>query len=241
MTFIRINKYLAQTGSCSRRKADELIERGWVTINGRQAQKGDKVQEQDIIKIQGETKQPQKEKYYFAFHKPYGVITTLEKMAKNSVKDYVETLHLKTRLFPIGRLDVESTGLLLFTNDGDFSQYLLHAKFGWEKEYLVHVHKPISDEFIQGLKTGVLIGDIITRPAIVKKAKKNQFHIILTEGRNRQIRRMCEVLGYSVTKLKRIRIGPVQLANLPIGAFRPLTQEEKNIFKQKSLVMKKTT
>lgn len=219
----RINKFIAESGECSRRQADKLIEEGKVTINGKLAKIGDQVSDDDIVQVGGKKQNVKQEKKYFAFHKPYGVITTLNREAYKSIADYLPT---KDRLFPVGRLDVKSSGLLILTNDGNLAHELTHAKFGHEKEYVVDVDKNISGVFLKNMRNGVKIGQHTTEPAKLKKLDDKQFSIILTEGRNRQIRLMCSTLDFKVNRLKRVRIGRIMLGKLAPGKLRPLTSQE---------------
>lgn len=220
---IRINKFLASAGVCSRRKADELVQQGKVKINGRVAVLGDTVSETDQISVDNKPIKPQSEKIYIAFHKPFGAITTTDPHTENNVLSYID---LPGRIFPVGRLDVHSSGLLLFTNDGDFAQKILHASSNIEKEYLVNINKPLTDQAIHAMETGIRILKRHTAPTKVQKISNKQFILTLGEGRNRQIRRMCEALGYEVKILKRIRIGNIHLADLARGKWRYLTPQE---------------
>jgi 23S rRNA pseudouridine2604 synthase len=221
---IRINKYLSEVGFCSRRAADKLIEEGKVTINGVVPEMGTKVNPNDEVRVNGKLiTEPKESHVYIAFNKPIGIVcTTDRKVEKNNIVDYIN--HPK-RIFPIGRLDKPSEGLILLTSDGDIVNKILRARNHHEKEYIVAVHKPITKEFIQSMSNGVPILDTVTRKCVVEQLNKNQFKIILTQGLNRQIRRMCEYLGYEVTKLKRIRIMNIHL-DLPVGKWRDLTAQE---------------
>lgn len=223
MARVRINKYLAEAGLCSRRKADDLVASGKVLINGTPAKLGDTVSLEDRIEYQGRLIRPVNKKIYLAYHKPYGVITTMDKNADNSIARNVKT---NSRVFPIGRLDVQSTGLILLTNDGDLAQKILHAKFGHEKEYVVGVHKDINIEFLKRLEHGIILDGTKTAPAKAAELGPRRFSITITEGRNRQVRRMCEKLGYEVLSLKRVRVSKIELGDLPVGASRELTDAE---------------
>jgi 23S rRNA pseudouridine2604 synthase len=222
-----LNKYISETGICSRREADRLIEEGRVTINGKVARKGNRVKESDIVKID---KKPLKEKpktVYLALNKPRGVTCTTDLKDKSNIIDF---LKFSGRIFPIGRLDKPSDGLIFLTNDGDIVNKILRAGNNHEKEYVVTVNKPIDDKFIQKMSTGVAILDTVTKPCPVRKEGTHQFRIILTQGMNRQIRRMCEVLGYEVRTLTRVRIMNITLRGLPVGKWRYFSEAEiKNI------------
>lgn len=223
MSIIRINKYIARAGICSRREADRLIESGKVKINGQKATLGTTVNETDTVTVNGKTIQPQEQKIYIAFHKPYGVITTTDPNSPNNVLDYVKTAR---RVYPIGRLDVQSSGLLLLTNDGEIVNTVLKSKNKQEKEYLITLNKPITEEHIQKLQDGIILDGRKTLPARVKKINDRQIDMVLIQGMNRQIRRMCEQLGYEVKILKRIRVGNILLKDLPRGKWRHLTAKE---------------
>ena len=205
----RINKYLSEVGFCSRRKADDYISDGRVYINGKPALLGSKVNIGDEISVDGEIIQNKdKKKVYIAFNKPVGIECTGNHKVKDNIIDYINH---KERLFTIGRIDKQSEGLILLTNDGDIVNNVLRAENRKEKEYIVTVNKKITTEFIDKMRKGVRIMGRITRKCFVKKIHENRFKIILTQGMNRQIRRMCEVLGYRVTKLKRVRIMDIHL------------------------------
>jgi 23S rRNA pseudouridine2604 synthase len=220
---IRINKFISEKGICSRREADKLIKEGRVTINGIKAETGSKVKKGDIVKLDGKLLKNKENLVYIALNKPVGIVSTTEKKVKNNIIDFV---NYPKRIFPIGRLDKDSQGLILLTNDGDIVNKILRAGNNHDKEYIVTVDKPITPEFIKGMSMGVKILGTITKPCIVKKESKYVFRIILTQGLNRQIRRMCEVFGYKVLKLNRIRIMNINLKDLPIGKWRYLTGEE---------------
>ncbi len=221
---IRINKYLSEVGYCSRRAADKLIEEGRVTINGKVPEKGTKITPGDEVRVDGEQiTKPEKKSVYLAFNKPIGIVCTTDtKVEKNNIIDFI---NYPERIFPIGRLDKPSEGLIFLTNDGDIVNKILRARNQHEKEYIVTVNKPISSEFIQKMGNGVPILDTITRKCKVTQLSKYQFKIVLTQGLNRQIRRMSEYLGYRVTKLKRIRIMNIDL-DIPVGKWRDLTPSE---------------
>ena len=219
----RINKYLSEVGFCSRRKADDYISDGRVYINGKCALLGSKVNIEDEISVDGEIIQyKNKKKVYIAFNKPVGIECTGNHKVKDNIIDYINH---KERLFTIGRIDKQSEGLILLTNDGDIVNNVLRAENRKEKEYIVTVNKKITTEFIDKMRKGVRIMGRITRKCFVKKIHENRFKIILTQGMNRQIRRMCEVLGYRVTKLKRVRIMDIHL-DTKVGEYRNLNNDE---------------
>ena len=227
----RINKYLSEIGFCSRREADKLIEQGRITINGEEPEMGTKISEEDEVRVNGElVPQPKKKKMvYLAFNKPAGIVCTTDtKREKNNIIDYI---NYPTRIFPIGRLDKPSEGLIFLTNDGDIVNKILRARNKHEKEYEVTVHKPVTKEFIQAMSIGVPILDTVTRKCFVKQMDKKKFKIILTQGLNRQIRRMCEYLEYDVKKLKRVRIMNIKL-DIPVGTYRDFTAKELNQINQ---------
>lgn len=221
---LRINKFLSQAGFCSRREADKFILDERVTINGIVAKMGEKINPNDDVSVDGEriSKKPNK-KIYIILNKPKGIVCTTDSgVEKNNIIDYIN--HPK-RIFPIGRLDKTSEGLIFLTNDGDIVNKILRAKNKHEKEYHVTVDKPITHEFIQQMSKGVPILNTVTRPCEIKRIKDYEFKIILTQGLNRQIRRMCEYLGYRVKKLKRIRIMNIKL-DIPLGEWRYFNDQE---------------
>lgn len=224
MEKIRINKYLSEVGYCSRRAADKLLEEGRITINGKIPELGTKVSDEDEIFVDGKSiKKTEQDFVYIAFNKPVGIVCTTDtKREKNNIVDYIN--HPK-RIFPIGRLDKPSEGLILLTSDGDIVNKILRARNNHEKEYLVRVDKPITEKFLDKMRNGVPILDTVTKKCEVEKIDTMTFRIVLTQGLNRQIRRMCEYLGYEVKKLKRIRIMNIKL-DLPVGKWRDLTDEE---------------
>ena len=227
----RINKFLSEIGYCSRRAADKLIEQGRITINGEVPEMGTKVSDEDEVRVNGKlvSKPKKKKMVYLAFNKPVGIVcTTDQKREKNNIIDYI---NYPTRIFPIGRLDKPSEGLIFLTNDGDIVNKILRARNKHEKEYEVTVHKPVTKEFIQVMSSGVPILDTITRKCQVKQTGKKTFKIILTQGLNRQIRRMCEHLEYDVKKLKRVRIMNIKL-DIPVGNYRDFTAKELNQINQ---------
>ncbi|HEJ9720634.1 23S rRNA pseudouridine(2604) synthase RluF [Proteus sp. G4419] len=221
----RLNKYISESGICSRREADRYIEQGLVLINGKRAGIGDRVTAGDEVKVNGRLIEAQdnSELVLIALNKPVGIVSTTDEGEKDNVVDYVNH---STRVFPIGRLDKDSQGLIFLTNHGDLVNKILRAGNSHEKEYLVTVDKPITDEFIRGMGAGVPILGQKTKKCKVKKEAAMVFRITLVQGLNRQIRRMCEYFGYEVTKLERIRIMNVSLAGLPVGEWRDLTDDE---------------
>ena len=220
----RLNKYLADRGVCSRRAADTLIANGEVFVNGKQAVLGMMVGEEDEIRVRGTRVVGEKPApVYLAFHKPVGIITSVDPRAHDSV---ISFLNLPERVFAIGRLDVASSGLLLLTNDGRLSERITHPRYDHEKEYDVIVDHEISDGDLRQLASGMEILGSMTKLAVVHRIDKRRFSITLTEGRNRQIRRMCEALGYDVKRLVRVRVMNIKLGSLPVGAHRPLTKKE---------------
>jgi 23S rRNA pseudouridine2604 synthase len=220
----RINKYLSEVGFCSRREADKLIDAGRVTINGQVPEMGTKIKPGDEIKVDGKLiSEPKEDHVYIAFNKPIGIVCTTDiKSEKNNIIDFIN--HPK-RIFPIGRLDKESEGLILLTSDGDIVNKILRAKNNHEKEYVVTVDKPITKTFIHKMGNGIPILDTVTNKCEVRQVSTYKFNIILTQGLNRQIRRMCDYLGYKVTKLKRIRIMNIIL-DQQMGKWRNLTKKE---------------
>ena len=220
----RINKYLSEVGFCSRREADKLIDAGRVTINGNVPEMGTKINPGDQIRVDGKLiSEPEEEHVYIAFNKPIGIVCTTDiKAEKNNIIDFIN--HPK-RIFPIGRLDKESEGLILLTSDGDIVNKILRAKNNHEKEYVVTVDKPITKTFIHKMANGIPILDTITNKCEVRQVSTYKFNIVLTQGLNRQIRRMCDYLGYKVTKLKRIRIMNIIL-DQQIGKWRDLSKKE---------------
>ena len=221
---IRLNKYIASSGLCSRREADTLIENGKVTINGEVAVQGTKVNEGDVVLVNGRKITPDDDMVYIAFNKPLGVTCTTDKRDPSNIIDFIG---FNDRIFPVGRLDKNSSGLILLTNDGSIVNKLLRAENGHEKEYLVTVNRPYDKNFIKQMESGVPVLGQLTLPCKLKPAGDKTFKIILHQGLNRQIRRMCEYLGYKVTKLKRIRFMNIYLGDLETGKWRYLTSDEK--------------
>ena len=223
-TGIRINKYLSEQGFCSRRAADKLIEQERVTINGKVPEMGTKVMPDDQVAVDGEAISKKKEKpVYLAFNKPVGIVCTTDtRVEKDNIIDFI---NYPTRIFPIGRLDKMSEGLIFLTNDGDIVNKILRSRNNHGKEYIVTVDRSIDDRFIQRMSSGIPILDTVTKECEVEQIGRKTFRIVLTQGLNRQIRRMCEYLDYRVTKLKRVRIMNVTL-DIPHGTYRDLTKEE---------------
>ncbi|MBL4608985.1 MAG: 23S rRNA pseudouridine(2604) synthase RluF [Pseudomonadales bacterium] len=221
----RLNKYISGSGVCSRREADRYIEQGNVFINGKRANVGDKVSPGDRVKVNGQSIEPQEtdEFIFIALNKPVGVVSTTEGSEKNNIVDFVNH---SSRIFPIGRLDKDSQGLIFLTSNGDLVNKILRAGNNHEKEYLVTVSKPISDDFIAGLRAGVPMLGVVTKKCKVSKESPFVFRITLVQGLNRQIRRMCEHFNYEVTKLDRVRIMNVGLKGLPVGDWRDLDEGE---------------
>jgi len=220
---MRINKYLSEAGIVSRRGADKWIEDGRVTINGQPAELGSKVEQGDEVRVDGKPVKTEEQLVYIVLNKPVGITSTTERHIEGNVVDFVNH---PLRIFHIGRLDKDSDGLLLLTNDGDIVNEILREEHGHEKEYIVTVDRPITKEFIQKMESGVEILDTITKPCKVKQLGPRKFNITLTQGLNRQIRRMCSALGYNVRRLQRTRIMNIRLGSLPIGQWRDLTDKE---------------
>lgn len=226
---MRINKFLSSAGIVSRRGADKWIEDGRITINGEVAELGSRVNDGDEIRADGKLVQLETELVYIVLNKPVGITSTTEKHIKGNVVDFVNH---PLRIFHIGRLDKDSNGLLLLTNDGDIVNEILREEHGHEKEYIVTVDKPITKDFIRQMESGVAILDTVTKPCKVRQLGNRKFNITLTQGLNRQIRRMCSALGYHVQTLQRTRILNIHLGDLPIGKWRDLTDDElKTMFK----------
>lgn len=221
----RLNKAISESGFCSRRQADALIEKGVVTINGEKAGLGDRVHDGDEIRVDGKLITANEELVYIMLNKPVGITSTTDLRVKGNVVDFIGH---PQRIFHIGRLDKPSEGLLLMTNDGDIVNKILRAGNKHEKEYLVWVDRPLNAEFIRRMGAGVPILDTVTKKCEVEQISRNCFRIVLVQGLNRQIRRMCEYLGYEVTRLQRIRIMNLKLEGLEIGNWRDLTKKELN-------------
>ena len=223
MQTTRLNKAISETGYCSRREADRLIEQGKVKVNGEIAGLGVQVSENDEIFVEGKLITNNVKLIYLAFNKPVGITSTTDTSIKGNIIDFI---NFPERIFPIGRLDKASEGLIFMTNDGDIVNKILRSKNNHEKEYIVTVNKKITDEFIKKMGNGVPILDTITKKCTVKKMDDFAFNIILTQGLNRQIRRMCDYLGYEVKKLKRIRIMNIKQGDLKTGKYRHFTPDE---------------
>ncbi|WP_158210397.1 23S rRNA pseudouridine(2604) synthase RluF [Myroides phaeus] len=219
----RLNKYLSEVGYCSRREADRLIEEGRITVNGVVPEMGLKVSEDDVIRVNGQLiRNNDEENVYLAFYKPVGIECTTNSTVRDNIVDYI---NYPKRIFPVGRLDKDSEGLIIMTNDGDIVNKILRQKNNHEKEYIVTVNKPVTERFLQRMGAGVPILDTITKECRVEPISKTVFRIFLTQGLNRQIRRMCEFFGYDVVALKRIRVINISL-DIPVGTYRDLTKEE---------------
>lgn len=227
MEGIRINKYLSEAGVCSRREADRKVEAGEVSIDGVIAENGSKVFAGQTVTVNGKVVSGTKEPFVLlAFHKPRGVVCTTQKKDPDNIIDYI---NYPVRIYPVGRLDKESTGLILLTNQGDLVNKIMRAGNAHEKEYLVTVNKDVTEDFLTGMAGGVPILDVVTRKCKVEKIGKRKFRMILTQGLNRQIRRMCEYFGYRVVALKRIRIMNIRLGDLKEGTYRDVTEQELEI------------
>ena len=221
-----LNKYISETGFCSRREADNYIDQCRVTINGKEAIKGNRVGENDVVHVDGEPLKKKKAPVYLMLNKPKGVTCTTDQKDKSNIIDFV---NFKTRIFPIGRLDKRSEGLIFLTNDGDIVNKILRAGNQHEKEYIVSVDKPIDMDFVNRMRSGVRILGNVTQKCFVKQEGAKRFRIILTQGLNRQIRRMCEALGYEVEALQRIRIMNINLTGLKSGHWRYFSPAEMEI------------
>lgn len=234
MNGIRINKFISQCGFCSRREADRMIEKGEIFVNGEPAKMGTKVLPSDEVSVHGRILTKEVPEVIIAFHKPAGVVCTTSKKDKNNIIDYID---FPQRIYPIGRLDKDSTGLILLTNNGQLMDDILRGSNYHEKEYVVTVDKLLTTSICQAMEQGVPILDTMTRPCRITQQQGTTFHMILTQGLNRQIRRMCEYFGYRVRKLHRIRIMNIYLQDLPEGNWRFLSQDE--ILQLKDLAGKK--
>ena len=220
---MRLNKYLAETGACSRREADQWIEAGRITVNGARAVLGTQVADGDDVQVDGRPLRPKPRRVYLALNKPIGIECTTDRDVPGNIVDFVG---YPERIFPIGRLDKDSEGLILLTNDGNIVNTILRAEHEHEKEYVVAVDRPLTAAFLAGMAAGVPILDTVTNPCRIAQVGRNTFRIVLTQGLNRQIRRMCEHFGYTVRRLQRVRIMHVQLGALPVGQWRALTPAE---------------
>ena len=225
MEAVRINKYLSEAGVCSRRGADRLIEEGRVSVNGTLAFLGSVVNKEDEVRVDGNLVKAVAKKVLIAFNKPRGIVCTTADPKSKDV-NIIEYINYPERIFPVGRLDKDSEGLILLSNDGDLSNKIMKARNFHEKEYEVEVDKPFDDEFLKRMSEGVPILDTVTRKCTLKRTGKTSFNIILTQGLNRQIRRMCEYFGYKVVRLRRIRIMNIKLGNLKSGTYRNITDKE---------------
>jgi 23S rRNA pseudouridine2604 synthase len=222
---VRLNKYLSETGLCSRREADEWIAAGRVQVNGAVALLGTQVAESDVVTLDGQPLVAKPRRVYLALNKPVGVECTTDRDVPGNIVDFVGH---RERIFPIGRLDKDSEGLILLTNDGDIVNRVLRAEHEHEKEYIVSVDRPLTDDFLEGMAGGVPILGTVTNPCTVRQVGRNTFRIVLTQGLNRQIRRMCEHFDYTVRRLQRVRIMHIHLGDLPLGKWRNLTPAEVN-------------
>jgi 23S rRNA pseudouridine2604 synthase len=220
---MRLNKFLAETGACSRREADQWIEAGRVTVNGAPAALGTQVANGDEVRVDGQPLRGKPRRVYLALNKPVGIECTTDRDVPGNIVDFVG---YPERIFPIGRLDKDSEGLILLTNDGDIVNTVLRAEHEHEKEYVVSVDRPLTEAFLAGMAAGVPILGTVTNPCRITQVGRNTFRIVLTQGLNRQIRRMCEHFGYTVRSLRRVRIMHVHLGELPVGRWRPLTAAE---------------
>ena len=220
---MRINKFLAESGACSRREADAWIAEGRVTVNGKVAELGTRVGDGDTVALDGRPVEAKPRRVYLALNKPVGVECTTDRDVPGNIVDFVGH---RERVFPIGWVDKDSEGLILLTNDGDVVNHVLRAENAHEKEYVVAVDRPLTPEFLDGMARGVPILGTVTNPCRISQVGRNTFRIVLTQGMNRQIRRMCEHFDYTVRRLQRVRIMHIRLGELPIGKWRNLTAEE---------------
>lgn len=226
---VRINKYLSAAGVCSRREADRQLEAGNVRIGDCVADVGDRVQDGEQVYFQGRLVESEKERILLVVNKPRGIVCTAEKREKNNIVDY---LNYPKRIYPVGRLDKQSEGLLLMTNEGEFVNKIMRSGNRHEKEYIVTVHKTVTESFLRGLAGGVPILGTMTRKCRVERVDRRSFRIVLTQGMNRQIRRMCEYFDYRVVSLKRVRIMNIHLGDLPVGKYRMVTDKERKRLEQ---------
>ncbi len=220
---VRLNKYLSDAGVCSRRQADRMVEEGRILVDGRPAVLGQKVNEDQEITVDGRPVAVQDKKVVLAYNKPIGIVCTAEKREKDNI---IQAISYPIRIYPVGRLDKDSEGLILLTNDGDLMNEILKAANQHEKEYIVRVNRPVTNHFLKEMSQGVDIGDAVTAPCRLEKTGLKSFRIILTQGLNRQIRRMCQALDYRVTGLRRIRVMNVKIGDLPLGEYREIRGEE---------------
>jgi 23S rRNA pseudouridine2604 synthase len=220
---MRLNKFISETGACSRREADAWISAGRVTVNGKQAVLGTQVSASDVVELDGRPLSARRRDVYIAFNKPSGITCTTERHVADNIVDFIGH---RERIFPIGRLDKDSEGLILLTNNGDIVNEILRVEHGHEKEYLVRVERPVTPTFLAMMAAGVKIAGVRTKPCVVNKTGPDTFRIVLTQGLNRQIRRMCSALGFRVQRLQRLRIMHIRLGTLPPGHWRDLTDAE---------------
>lgn len=220
---MRINKFLSSSSYCSRREADRLIEEERVTVDGKLVSPGFKISSEQTVCVDGTPIQDSDKKVLIAFHKPAGIVCTTSKKEKNNIVDFIR---FESRIYPVGRLDKDSTGLILLTNDGELTDRILRGRNGHEKEYIVEVNQNIRPEIIEAMRQGVPILETMTKPCSIDVLDNRRFRIVLTQGMNRQIRRMCEYFDYKVVTLKRVRIINIELGNLPEGQWRPVTPQE---------------
>ena len=224
---VRINKYLSEAGICSRREADRMLEQGRISIDGIPALPGQKVEDGQCVTVDGKPVHKEEEEIFLAFYKPRGIVcTTADSENGEKIVNVIDYINYPKRVYPVGRLDQNSEGLLLLTNQGEMMEKILRSRYGHEKEYFVRVNRKITPEFLKKMSEGVEILDTVTKPCKVWQEDDRSFHIILTQGLNRQIRRMCEYFGYRVVKLVRVRIMNIKLGNLPVGKYRDLTHQE---------------
>ncbi len=220
---IRINRFLSEAGVCSRREADRAVEAGEVCIGERTARLGERVRQGAVVYFRGRRVEQEEERILIAFNKPPGIVCTTSRKEGKNIVDYIG---YPRRIYPVGRLDRNSTGLILLTNDGDIVNRIMRAGNRHEKEYVVTINREVTEDFLMQMSNGVPILDTVTRPCSVWKSKEREFHIVLTQGLNRQIRRMCEVLGCKVKTLRRVRIMNIYLGDLKEGEYRDVTQKE---------------
>lgn len=230
---IRMNKYLSEAGVCSRREADRMLSQGRICVDGIPAELGQRIQPGQIVTVDGKTVSPETEEIYLAFYKPKGIVcTTADHENGERVRNVVEYINYPKRVYPVGRLDQASEGLLLLTNQGDVMEKILRGRYGHEKEYFVKVNQKISDEILHKMGQGVPILDTVTKPCKVWRESEDSFHIVLTQGLNRQIRRMCDYFGYRVVHLRRDRVMNITLKGLKKGRYRELTVSEVRALKK---------
>ncbi len=236
---VRLNKFLSEKGICSRREADRLTEEGKILVNGQKAVLGMKVMPEDEIWVNGKEVSRKKVKdVLIAVNKPKGVVCTTAEF--ETEKNIVDLVNYPTRIYPVGRLDKDSEGLILMTNNGDLVNKILKSSNNHEKEYVVVVNKQVTEKFLDGMRSGVPILDTVTKPCSCERSGNREFHITLTQGLNRQIRRMCEYFGYRVEKLKRVRVMNIRLGNLPVGHYRNVTEKELRQMKRMFLEQEQT-